>query len=300
MTQLTLPAGMQITGDIKPGYETILVPEALALVAKLTREFEPRRQQLLAVRVERAKKLDAGERPDFLAETAHIRAGDWKIAADLSTSHARRGSAWRDLRQSAFNVPVTWSFPGDEVQNYSVGIDSGKASNFGAPSLYVDNDGHVKDKLNAVSLSASRPVDSSIVSRIKVGVRATDREKSYHQTTWTLNSTGIPASAYETINVDGYPAFFGLKDWDSTIASAFGPNAFNPNGQKQEDWQIQNDALAGWKVKERSSSALRLAASALLPHSVADLMSSWWSRSSRRRLPMVSAIADSASAMLFV
>jgi hypothetical protein len=38
-------------------------------------------------------------------------AGEWKIDADLSTSHARRGSAWRDLRQSAFNVPVTWSFP---------------------------------------------------------------------------------------------------------------------------------------------------------------------------------------------
>jgi malate synthase len=68
MTQstLTLPAGMQITGEIKPGYETILTPDALALVAKLSREFESRRQQLLAVRVERAKRLDAGERPDFL------------------------------------------------------------------------------------------------------------------------------------------------------------------------------------------------------------------------------------------
>ena len=182
-------------------------------------------------------------------------AGDWKIDADLSTSHARRGSAWRDLRQSAFNVPVTWSFPGDEVQNYSFGIDSGNVANFGAPTLYIDTDGHVKDKLNAAALSATRAIDGSIINRLKIGVRATDREKSYHQTTWTLNGSAIPASAYETINVDGYPAFFGLKDWDSTIASAFGANAFNPNGQKQEDWQIQNDKLAGWKVKERSTSA---------------------------------------------
>lgn len=182
-------------------------------------------------------------------------AGEWKIDADLSTSHARRGSAWRDLRQSAFNVPVTWSFPGDEVQNYSFGIDSGKVSNFGDPSLYIDTDGHVRDKLNAAALSATRALDGSIVSRIKFGVRATDREKSYHQTTWTLAGKSIPASAYETINVDGYPAFFGLKDWDSTIASTYGANAFNPNGQKQEDWQIQNDKLAGWKVKERSTSA---------------------------------------------
>ena len=61
---ITLPAGMQIKGEIKPGFERVLTPEALALVAKLSREFEPRRQELLAKRVERAKRLDAGERCD--------------------------------------------------------------------------------------------------------------------------------------------------------------------------------------------------------------------------------------------
>src|SRR3954470_23922694 len=80
MTQLQLPAGMEIKAEIKPGYEKILTPTALALVARLSRAFEPRRQQLLAARVERAKRLDAGECPDFLAETKHIREGDWKIA----------------------------------------------------------------------------------------------------------------------------------------------------------------------------------------------------------------------------
>jgi len=77
---LTIPAGMQITGALKPGYERILVPEALALIAQLSRAFEPRRQELLAVRAERARRLDAGERPDFLAETAQVRDGDWRIA----------------------------------------------------------------------------------------------------------------------------------------------------------------------------------------------------------------------------
>ncbi len=77
---LTIPAGMQITGEIKPGYENILVPEALALVAQLARAFAPRRQELLAARAERARRLDAGERPDFLPQTAHIRDGDWRIA----------------------------------------------------------------------------------------------------------------------------------------------------------------------------------------------------------------------------
>jgi malate synthase len=76
---LALPAGMQINAPILPGFDAILSPPALELVAKLHRAFEPRRQELLAVRAERARRLDAGERPDFLAETANIRAGDWKI-----------------------------------------------------------------------------------------------------------------------------------------------------------------------------------------------------------------------------
>lgn len=184
-------------------------------------------------------------------------AGDWKLEADLSSSHAMRSSQWRDLRLNANGgVPVTWSFTGGEKQDYNFGIDTGNPANFGAPTLYVDNDGHVKDLLNAVSLNASRAIDNSIVSRIKVGVRASDREKSYRQTTWTLaQKSPIPASAYETVKADGFPAFIALKDFDGSIATAFGANAFNPNGQVQEAWQIQNDALAGWKVKERSTSA---------------------------------------------
>jgi len=107
MTQLTLPAGMEIIGDIKPGYERVLTPEALALVAKLSRAFEGRRQELLAVRVERAKRLDAGERPDFLPETAHIRNGDWKIAPIPKALECRRveitGPVERKMVINAFN-----------------------------------------------------------------------------------------------------------------------------------------------------------------------------------------------------
>ena len=77
---LKLPQGMTISGAIQPGFESILTPEALAFVADLHRTFEARRQELLAARVERTARLDAGERPDFLASTAHIRDGDWKVA----------------------------------------------------------------------------------------------------------------------------------------------------------------------------------------------------------------------------
>ncbi|BDB24569.1 malate synthase A [Cupriavidus sp. P-10] len=87
---ITLPAGMKITGEILPAYEDILTPEALALVDKLHRAFEPRRQELLAARVERAKRLDAGEVPDFLPETKNIREGDWKVAPVPKALELRR------------------------------------------------------------------------------------------------------------------------------------------------------------------------------------------------------------------
>lgn len=104
---LQLPAGMQITGEIRPGYEKILSLPALELVAKLARAFEPRRQELLAARVKYAKQLDAGKRPDFLAETKHIRDGDWKIAPIPTALECRRveitGPAERKMVINALN-----------------------------------------------------------------------------------------------------------------------------------------------------------------------------------------------------
>ena len=77
---LNLPAGMQINAPIQAAYETILTHDALALVAKLHRAFESRRQELLQARVARQVRIDGGEMPDFLPETKHIRESDWKIA----------------------------------------------------------------------------------------------------------------------------------------------------------------------------------------------------------------------------
>ena len=44
---LNLPAGVQITAPLQPGFDAILTHDALALVAKLHRAFETRRQELL-------------------------------------------------------------------------------------------------------------------------------------------------------------------------------------------------------------------------------------------------------------
>ena len=58
----------------------ILTPEAGRFLTKLAREFEARRQQLLARRRTRQQQIDAGQLPDFLPETAHVRESEWTVA----------------------------------------------------------------------------------------------------------------------------------------------------------------------------------------------------------------------------
>ena len=76
---LNLPAGVQINAPIHPRFDEILTHDALAFVAKLHRAFAARRKELLAKRVERQARIDAGEMPDFLPETKHIREGAMQL-----------------------------------------------------------------------------------------------------------------------------------------------------------------------------------------------------------------------------
>ncbi|RME54784.1 MAG: malate synthase A [Caldilineae bacterium] len=77
---------LTITAPVSPAFAEILTPEALAFVAELERVHGQRRRELLQMRAARQAAIDAGEMPDFLPETAEIRATDWTVApipADL-------------------------------------------------------------------------------------------------------------------------------------------------------------------------------------------------------------------------
>jgi len=81
-----LPPGVEILGPVSPQFATILTPAAMDFVAKLHRQFNATRRKLLARRNEVQARIDAGEDPDFLKETAEIRRADWTVApipADL-------------------------------------------------------------------------------------------------------------------------------------------------------------------------------------------------------------------------
>jgi len=73
-------SALQFTEKLTAEYQAVLTPEVLAFVAELAETFTPRRNELLAKRIARQKRIDAGELPDFLPETKAIRESDWKVA----------------------------------------------------------------------------------------------------------------------------------------------------------------------------------------------------------------------------
>ncbi|MBS1220126.1 MAG: Malate synthase, partial [Proteobacteria bacterium] len=90
MTTAILPDGVEILGEIPPAYAEILSPKAIAFVAKLARKFEAQRRDLMARRAKRQAEFDAGQLPDFLAETRHVRDSDWSIASVPADLQDRR------------------------------------------------------------------------------------------------------------------------------------------------------------------------------------------------------------------
>ena len=80
MTHGKTGTGIDLRGDVRSEWTGILTPEALAFVAGLHREFNPRRVELLERREARKQRIDAGELPYFLPETKAIRDGDWTVA----------------------------------------------------------------------------------------------------------------------------------------------------------------------------------------------------------------------------
>ncbi|MGH9342388.1 MAG: malate synthase A, partial [Terriglobia bacterium] len=71
--------GVEIKGRVTEAYASVLTSGALAFVASLARQFDKTRQSLLAAREARQRETVAGKLPDFLPETAAIRAGDWTV-----------------------------------------------------------------------------------------------------------------------------------------------------------------------------------------------------------------------------
>jgi malate synthase len=78
--------GVEVRGAMAEDYDQILTSGAMTFLVQLARQFESRRQDLLAARMKVQAELDQGAKLDFPAETASVREGEWKVGpipADL-------------------------------------------------------------------------------------------------------------------------------------------------------------------------------------------------------------------------
>ena len=81
--------GISLTANLA-GQSELLPPPALALLVSLHRAIEPGRQQRLTARGQRQAEFDRGVLPDFRADTAAIRDGDWRLAPIPTALQDRR------------------------------------------------------------------------------------------------------------------------------------------------------------------------------------------------------------------
>ena len=111
---------LELIGAHSDAADEILSAAAMDFIGcTCTAEFRPRAQELLALRKQRQADIDSGVMPDFLPETAEIRAADWSVTAvpgdladrrveitgptDRKKDHqraqlGRQGSSWRTAR----------------------------------------------------------------------------------------------------------------------------------------------------------------------------------------------------------
>lgn len=107
------PSGpkLEVLGPKVERSEEVLTPLALQLLASLHRRFNARRLELLKARAERQARFDDGALPDFLAETAAVRDGNWRVAPVPGDLEDRRleitGPVERKMIINALNAPVS-------------------------------------------------------------------------------------------------------------------------------------------------------------------------------------------------
>ena len=98
---------LELKAHDPPAAARVLTPEALEFVWRLQAEFGSLRAALLERRTHRQAELDGGALPDFLSETAAVRANRWQVAAAPPDLEDRRveitGPVERKMMINALN-----------------------------------------------------------------------------------------------------------------------------------------------------------------------------------------------------
>ena len=81
---------VEITAPMHDRFDEILTDDAMSFLARLHREFEPRRRELIEARARRYEELSRGGTLHFLDETKDVRESDWQVAEPAPGLEDRR------------------------------------------------------------------------------------------------------------------------------------------------------------------------------------------------------------------
>jgi len=183
----------------------------------------------------------------------------WKLEGDIANSTATRDTLWAGVGLwMKANGALTWSAPHNGWATYSYTEDTGNPDNYGNTTYEQwgpNYAGHLSDSLKSQVLDASRDVDWGAIRTVKLGLRATQREKQYDQISWDFdNSTAaITAADLQRVSVKGRPDFVQFAGGlDAAIGKFFGADALSTNGRSATASDL---VYKDWRAKENNTSA---------------------------------------------
>ena len=218
----------RVVGADLPGSERVLTPAALEFLAALAHEFEPRRQEILAARRDRAARLAAGERLDFLAETAAVRQSDWSVASAPADLNDRRveitGPAEAKMTINALNSGASVF-----MADFEDALSPTWANVVGGQSALIDAVRH--------DLSFTSPEGKSYALNDRVATLVV-RPRGWHlvERHVQVDGTPISASLFD----------FGLYFWHNAaeaLRRGSGPYFYLPKLQSHHEARLWNEVF---------------------------------------------------------
>lgn len=197
----------------------ILTPEAVEFLSELVTRFTPRRNKLLAARIQQQQDIDDGRLPDFISETDSIRNGNWKIRGIPQDLLDRRveitGPVERKMVINALNA---------NVKVFMADFEDSLAPNWGK---VIDGQINLRDAVNGTISYTSeagkiyqlKPDPAVLICRVR-GLHLPEKH-----VTW--RGEAIPGSLFDF-------ALYFFHNVKNLLAKGSGPYFYLP---KTQAWQ---------------------------------------------------------------
>jgi len=221
--------GIEIRTRSKPEHAHVLSAAALGFVASLHRAFEDERRRLLAARAERQKIFDVGGLPDFLAETAAIRSGEWEAAPLPPDLRNRRveitGPPERKMMMNALN---------SGAKIYMADFEDSSAPTF---ANMIEGQHNLINRWGG-TLDFSDPVTGRNYTLSKKPAVLMTRPRGWHLNEEHIWIDGAPVSA--SLFDFGLTFFHTAKE---TIAAGSGPYFYLPKLESHREARLWNQVF---------------------------------------------------------